>query len=180
MTRARRTAVVVAVLLALQAIAIIAYLRVDRSRRAARPFVSTPLAGLPAPALVAERPDGASLDASRPSGRTRLVHFWATWCEPCRVELPGLLARAREVAGLELVAVSVDADWAAVHAFFPDGIPPEVVRAVDRDAHHRYGATALPDSYVLDRDGRLVERIAGTRDWSTARAGAYLSAVVAR
>ena len=167
-------------IVALQAAAVLVYLRAERGRRSTAPFTATALAGTAAPALLVERADGGELDPARGVRGVRLVHFWATWCVPCREELPALLARAGVVPGLELIAVSVDDDWAAVRAFFPAGVPPAIARARARDAHHAYGARALPDTYVVTADGRVVERIAGARDWTAAPATAYLRALPAR
>lgn len=179
MTRARRAALIVGALVAAQLVAILVYRRVERGRVARAPFDATALPGSPAPALAVERPDGTPHEVAGP-GPVRLVHFWATWCEPCRIELPALLARAAATPGLQLVAVSVDTDWDVIRRFFPRGTPAAVVRARASDAHHRYGAQALPDSYVIAADGRLVERIAGARDWTRADAAAYLRGLPAR
>ncbi len=180
MKPAGRTAIIAAVVVALQAAAVVAYLQVERGRRVSAGFAVTTLPGLPAPALMVERVDGVELDVARDRGRVRVVHFWATWCVPCRKELPELLARAAEVDGLELLAVSVDDDWAVVREFFPAGVPRQVVRARDREAHRRYGTQALPDSYVVTPDGRLVERILGARDWSRPEARRYLRTLTER
>ena len=180
MTRATRIAAVVLAIAAIQAAAVLVYLRLDRGRRAPAPFTATALAGTAAPALLVERADGGELDPAHGVRGVRLVHFWATWGVPCRDELPALLARAAAVPGLELIAVSVDDDWAAVRAFFPGGVPREIARARARDAHRTYGARALPDTYVVTADGRLVERIAGARDWTAAPATAYLRALPGR
>ena len=85
-----------------------------------------------------------------------------------------------QAPGIELVAVSVDSGWEEVRRFFPEGIPPEVVKARERDAHLRYGSRTLPDSYIVSADGRLVERLTGARDWSTPAAQRYLRALGSR
>lgn len=175
MTRRTRTIALVAGLAVVQVVAVLVYLRVDAARRAPTTFAATTLPGSPAPSIPAARPDGASLDAAAASrGGVRVVHFWATWCAPCVKELPTLLTEARRTPGVELVAISVDEQWEEVRRFFPDGIPPEVVKARDRDAHHRYGSRTLPDSYVVSADGRLVERVTGARAWSQPAARQYL------
>lgn len=183
MTRAVRIGMVVAVLATLQLGALAVYLAVERGRGGAGrggaaepPFAAERLgAREAAPAFTAQRRDGAAVPVSWPAGRTRLVHFWGTWCEPCRRELPGLLALARATPGLELVAVAIDDDWAAIAAFFDGGaVPPEVVLPTEAAIHKRYGASTLPDSYLVDRAGQLVERYHGARDWRRPEARAHL------
>ncbi len=180
MTRRARTVALVVGLLGLQIVAVAAFLRIEAGRRTPAAFTSTSLPGSRAPALDAERPDGRAFDVASGPGAVRVVHFWATWCKPCVVELPTLLDESRRVPGIELVAVSVDSGWEEVRRFFPEGIPPEVVKARDRDAHLRYGSRTLPDSYIVSADGRLVERLTGARDWSTPAAQQYLRALGSR
>lgn len=178
MTRGARIGVVVAVLATLQLGALAVYLAVERGRGAkavASQFVAERLdAREAAPAFEARRRDGAAVAISWPSPRTRLVHFWGTWCEPCRRELPGLLRYVRGTPGLELVAVAVDDDWASIATFFDGAVPPEIVMATDAATHKRYGASTLPDSYLVDRAGKLVERYHGARDWQSAAARDHL------
>lgn len=174
-----RRALVVGAVVAIQAIAVGLYLRIDRARRPSAGFTFTTLPGSPAPPLVVQRPDGREQDVAG-AGRVRVIHFWATWCAPCRKELPELLARAAEVRDLELFAVSIDDDWRAVRDFFPSEVPTPIVKVKEREAHRQYGAHTLPDTYVLSSDGRLVERIVGARDWSMSEAREYLRTLPSR
>ncbi len=178
MTRARAALIVGGVIAAQVALALV-YRHVARDRADHAGFAVRALPGAPAPPLEVERADGARLIVGGP-GRVRLVHFWATWCRPCRAELPALLARAAATPGLELWAVSVDDDWAAIARFFPAGVPAVVVRAPAADAHRRYGAQALPDTYVVGADGALVAQVPGARDWTTGAAARFLRGLAAR
>ncbi|MCB9508200.1 MAG: hypothetical protein H6697_11135 [Myxococcales bacterium] len=72
------------------------------------------------------------------------------------------------------VAVAVDDDWTDVRAFFDGDVPPEIVVATDPDVHKRCGVSTLPDSYVVDRAGILVERFHGERDWRATAARDHL------
>jgi len=179
-TRPARIALTVAVLAALQVGAIVIYRAVESGRaprgEAAR-FEGERLRGTEqAPALDAARADGTSVTFVWPTDRVRVVHFWATWCKPCRTELPGLLALARDLRerGIELLAVAVDDTWADIEGFFDGAVPPEIVVARDPEVHKRFGVSTLPDTYVVDEDGRLVERFHGARDWRAATARSRL------
>jgi len=171
----RRAVIVVLALVLLQAGAVLIYLRVQRGRSApATPFGIERLSGQDvAPSLELDHHDGRTLDLPGVTGKLRLVHFWATWCPPCRKELPGLLEFGRELdrtQGVELLAISVDQDWTAISAFFPGGIPPEVLKSRDRRVHTRYGVMTLPDTYLISPAGKLVLRFGSARDWTTAAA----------
>jgi len=144
---------------------LVVWQRVDQDRRAAGLPVSGEARSEPGHEFEVERADGSRVAVSARSDRFQIVHFWATWCAPCRRELPTLLALAhRERARLRVWMVSTDHDWRTIAGFFRGDIPAEVVR--DRGAGHRaYGVTTLPDSYLHDRDGRIVARFAGAQDW---------------
>lgn len=177
--RRRRVAIGVAVVAAAQAAAIGIYLAVEHSRSgtAGAAFrVEQLTAGTRAPDIMLERADGTRLSVHAIDGHVRLVHFWATWCPPCVDELPGLLATARELAdrGLVLVAISMDDDWTAIRAFFGGDVPTEVYRAVESDAHELYDIFSLPDTYLVPRDGRLLLRYGGARDWQDPAARTHL------
>lgn len=167
--RWRRIAIAVAIVVALQGIAFVGYRHVERDRtRAGTDRGGRALEPRSAPALVVERPDGSRDSLAALRGRVVIVHFWATWCPPCRDELPGLLALAdtlRADHDVALLAVSVDDDWPTLRGFFDGAVPPAVVRLQTANGHLQYGASTLPDTYVVDRDGRFVARYAGAQDW---------------
>jgi peroxiredoxin len=108
----------------------------------------------------------APLSALR--GRVVLLNFWATWCKPCEDEMPAMQRLHTALAGSEfdLLAVSVDAEDADVLAFrdrldlsFPILLDPE------RRISHLYQVFRYPESLLIDRDGVVVERYVGPRDW---------------
>lgn len=141
--------------------------RLEQSRRAAGLSVAAEPRSEPGHDLVVERWDGSVQDVQARSDRFQLIHFWATWCPPCRTELPTLLAReSRDRARLRVWMISTDPDWASIRNFFRGTIPAAVVRDPGR-GHEAYGVTALPDSYLLDPTGRIVARFAGGQQWNS-------------
>jgi peroxiredoxin len=112
--------------------------------------------------------NGPSFRLSDHRGKTVILNFWATWCPPCRDEMPSLerLYRQHKDQGLVLVAVSLDAD--------PKLVPPYVKEsnltfavALDPKAEvaNKYGVRALPASFVVDRAGTMTALALGPRTW---------------
>lgn len=180
MTKRARIAIAVAVLATLQLGAIAIYVAVQRSRtEAPEPFAAQRLSlAETAPVITAMRADGSPRSITWPAERVRIIHFWATWCGPCVTELPSLLAFAREMRahGIEVIAIAVDDDWNAIATFFSGAIPPEVIVEADGAAHKRFGVSTLPDSYLVARDGRVIERYHGARDWTNTTAREHILA----
>jgi thiol-disulfide isomerase/thioredoxin len=169
--RARRRALIaIAAIAAVQALVVLAYLHVERSRaaRADGGFAYERLtAALHWPGVELVRARGSPLATSELRGRPLLLHFWATWCAPCREELPSLLQLARSEPGLRVVALSLDSDWPAVSAFFSGAVPPEVVRDPSQTLIAAYGVNALPDSFLIAGDGVAKLRFRGARKWDS-------------
>jgi hypothetical protein len=133
----------------------------------------------PAAGFAIEHPDGLRERVTARSDRFQLVHFWATWCPPCRKELPTLLERAgRSPDRLRVWIVSVDPDWDAVRRYFDDVVPAGVVRDPDGAGSRAYRVTGLPDTYLIDPQGRVVARFAGARNWTSAKMDAVIERVM--
>lgn len=182
MTRRARIAITVGVLAALQVAAVALYLRVQRSREASPSghfAVQRSSIAETAPPISATRADGAAFAITWPAPRTRIMHFWATWRPPRVTELPSMLAFAREMRerGVEVIAIAVEDSWQDISAFFGGSIPPEMIVEADGAAHKRFGVSTLPDTYLVEPAGKVVERHHGARDW---RAHAAREHILAR
>jgi peroxiredoxin len=129
-------------------------------------------AGQPAPPFALPRlePPG-QLSLADLRGRVVLLNFWATWCGPCEEEMPAMQRLYERFAGpdFELVAVSVDTEGDVVKAFRERlGLTFPILHDPDRKVSHAYQSHRYPESYLIDRDGRIVARYIGPRDWDAA------------
>lgn len=112
---------------------------------------------------------GGDLDLSALRGKLVLVNFWATWCPPCRDEMPSLtrLAQSYDPASFEVVAVSVDEGWEPVDKFLGTKATPFRV-ALDQGGQvsRSYGTSKFPESYLVDQEGRVRLKFVGPRLWT--------------
>ena len=104
-------------------------------------------------------------------GQVLVINFWATWCAPCRAEMPSFeaLYRRYRSQGLAVLAVSLDkgAD-AKVRQFVQDrGLSFPVLMDVDGEAERLYPSVSIPFTYVVGRSGRIVARVDGAKDWQS-------------
>jgi thiol-disulfide isomerase/thioredoxin len=156
---------VVLVLVGLQGLLVLAYLVIEGTSEREAAVEAEPL-DRPSPALRYRTFDGAEHHLDELRGTPVLVHFWATWCPPCREELPALLDFAAS-SDVRILAVSVDREWDDIREFLHGDPPPEVVLATSPVAAEQFGVETLPESYLVDARGRLRLRFAGARDWTS-------------
>jgi thiol-disulfide isomerase/thioredoxin len=124
------------------------------------------------PPFSLERLQGGRLTLAELRGRVVVIDFWATWCPPCRAEMPWLVEMAKklESRGVAFVAISEDD---------PPGQVPLVtefaqqVKGLERfavlgdpDIESQFGVESLPTLFIVDRQGRLVTRLVGAGDES--------------
>jgi thiol-disulfide isomerase/thioredoxin len=113
-----------------------------------------------APALRLPSLAGPTVDLSALRGERVLVNFWATWCGPCRLELPALLAA--DGGEVPILFVSVDHDLGALEAFAKaKGMPLDRVLVSDGETQARWGADTLPTSVLIEADGSVGAAHAG-------------------
>lgn len=167
-------------ILAAQVGAVFVYRAVDRQRGtppSASTFTHERLTPRPAPDLELLGPDGSRQRLSTYRGSSVLLHFWGTWCPPCKAELPALLALGRDLerdGGPRVIAVATDPDWEAISRFFDGQVPSQIVRDANGDAAAAFDLSTLPDTYLVSAEGQLVLRFGGARDWSNERAKSLL------
>jgi len=101
-------------------------------------------------------------------GKVVVLNFWATWCPPCVDEMPSLvqLQQRMKNKGVEVLAVSVDADQSAYQEFLKSyKVDLLTVRDPNQKSNNLYGTFKFPETYIIDRNGVLRRKFIGPIDW---------------
>ena len=129
--------------------------------------------------LTSDEGSGVSLADYR--GKYVLLNFWATWCPPCVEETPSLNRLHQELSdrGLVVLGVSVDEQKQAYDEFLQRfGITFPTVRDPEMSVSTRYGTHKYPESYLIDREGRVVRRYVGPENWMRPEVVNYLRSLL--
>lgn len=125
--------------------------------------------------------DGKGAHLSDLKGKVVVLNFWATWCPPCVEETPALNSLQKRIAsrGGVVLGVSVDDDEAAYQKFLKD---QEIVFPTYRDASKKsaldYGTKMYPETYIIDRRGKIARKVIGPQKWDSAEMLAYFDAIL--
>jgi cytochrome c biogenesis protein CcmG, thiol:disulfide interchange protein DsbE len=113
--------------------------------------------------------DSASLEDYR--GSVTLVNIWATWCLPCREEMPSMqkLYDSLATRGFRIAAISIDEGSPEDVTAFAEkfGLTFDILHDRSGQVERLYQTTGVPESFLLDRRGILVRRLIGAHDWSS-------------
>ena len=127
--------------------------------------------GFPAPDFALPDLSGRLHQLSDYQGRIVFLNLWATWCPPCREEMPGMekLYRRFSSQGLVMLAVSEDGgDFSAVEPFARQvGATFPILLDREGTLPPRLGITGYPETFVIDRDGSILQHIVGPEDWDS-------------
>jgi cytochrome c biogenesis protein CcmG/thiol:disulfide interchange protein DsbE len=132
----------------------------------------------PSPALALPDLEGKTRDLAALKGKVVLVHFWASYCKPCRAEAPSLsrLARRLKQSGLEVLGVNVAEGVPEIQGFIAStGMAIPIVLDQDATTIRRWRAIAMPTTFLVDRQGQVRARITGEADWDAAEMAQYLA-----
>jgi peroxiredoxin len=120
-----------------------------------------------APDFTLESLDGKSLRLSDLRGKAVLLNFWATWCEPCKIEMPWFVELQNEYGsrGLQVVGVAMDdSSEEEITKFAKEmGVNYPILIGKEAVGEAYGGVPALPESFFISRDGRIVDKIMGLR-----------------
>jgi len=114
------------------------------------------------PELVMRRLDGGTWRMGEHRGQVVLVNYWATWCEPCWEETPGLIRLSQEVKGLAVVGVAIDeGGQAKVQKFVGEFHVPYPVVMPERMSQMEFGLEGVPTTILVDKQGRVAKSYVG-------------------
>lgn len=141
------------------------------------------LDGRQAPPLLLNNLDGERWDISKARGRWLFVHFWASWCGPCRKEMPTIQAIHDQFdkSELEIVIINTAESEDTVFSFLAS-IQMDINTLLDRDGlvTEQWQPRGLPSTYFVDPDGKLRYLALGGRPWDSAAYLAFLKQLAAK
>jgi thiol-disulfide isomerase/thioredoxin len=137
----------------------------------------------PTPELALPGWDGPAWNIAGARGQVVVLNFWASWCEPCRSELPSLelLATRHAADKLQVVCVNYRETDGAIKAFLnaqPLGLP--ILRDRDGGTSRDWGARIFPTTVVVDRNGQAAFSVIGEVDWGGTLARSWLAPLLVR
>jgi thiol-disulfide isomerase/thioredoxin len=141
-------------------------------------------APVPAPDVPYTDRDGVPSTLADSDGRVRLVNFWATWCVPCREEMPALDTLQRDLGGpdFEVIAIATGRNNPeAIDDFLSEAAITTLPTFLDPKGElaAAMGVPGLPVTVLLDREGNEVARLLGGADWTSDSARAIVGALIA-
>jgi len=135
-----------------------------------------------APDVTVTALDGSSLKLSDLKGKVVLLNFWATWCPPCREEIPAMMKLNAAMVGkpFQMLAVSVDEGGKpAIEEYFrtSNNLLPAYTDP-SGTASKTYGITGVPETFVIDKNGVIVKKVIGPLAWDGPEARTFLEGLM--
>jgi cytochrome c biogenesis protein CcmG, thiol:disulfide interchange protein DsbE len=125
--------------------------------------------------------DGKSSRLADMRGKVVVLNFWASWCAPCVEEIPSLVQLQQRIASRNgvVLGVSVDDDESNYLKFIHDhGVNFPTSRDGSKKSALEYGTVMYPETYIIDRKGKILRKIIGPQDWNSAEMSAYFDAIL--
>lgn len=126
------------------------------------------LTGKKAPEFTLKDVNGRNVSIASLRGKVVLINFWATWCPPCRAEMPSMnrLYREYKGKGLEVLAISTDNSASKVKDYISkNSLSFQVLMDDNIKVARQYKVFSLPTTFLIDRNGIIVDRFLGEQDW---------------
>lgn len=136
----------------------------------------------PAPDIAVSSLQNVPLRLSDLKGKVVLLNFWATWCPPCREEIPSMIKLNNFMAGkpFQMVAVSIDeGGQSSVELFLKEsgfGLPAYI--DLENKASKTYGITGVPETFIIDKNGILKKKVVGPLAWDSPEVIGFLEGLM--
>jgi len=125
--------------------------------------------------------NGRTISRANFGGKLLVLNFWASYCEPCIEELPSLDQFQRELAnqGVVVLGVSIDKDPKAYKRFLQKyNVSFLTARDPDNKINAEYGTFKIPETYIINRDGKVVGKIISSTNWTDDRMMSYVKSLL--
>jgi len=146
------------------------------------PTSGPPVVGQAAPDFTLSDLAGKTYSLSALRGKVVVVNFWATWCPPCRAEMPSMEQLHRELGnqGLVLLAINIEKDGRQIVPKFLAASPHSFPILLDEkgEIQKRYGVYKFPESFVIRKDGVIDDKVIGAIDWADPQSLTYFRALL--
>jgi peroxiredoxin len=139
------------------------------------------VAGDNAPNFRLKTDTGLEVSRANFGGKVLVLNFWATWCPPCVEEIPSLNEMQKQLSGSGVVvlAVSVDKNEQKYREFLQRaGVSFQTVRDPEANVSAEYGTFKYPETYVIDRSGKVAQKIIGPADWMDPKMIGYIRSLL--
>lgn len=136
----------------------------------------------PAPEITITSLQGEQIKLSSLKGKVVMLNFWATWCPPCREEIPSMMKLAAAMKGkpFQMLAVSIDEGGVpAIKEFFKESgynLPAYVDTTME--SSKLYGITGVPETFIIDKNGVIVKKVIGPMAWDSADVASFLEGLM--
>lgn len=128
--------------------------------------------------------NGKTHTLSQYKGKVVFLNLWTTWCPPCRMEMPAMEQLYRRLENRDFVMLAVSADEAGKKVVAPFakelGLTFPILLDPEGNLSPRYGVTGYPETFVIDRDGKVVNHTIGPADWESEEMVRYFEALLAK
>lgn len=140
----------------------------------------SPLVASELPGFTLRTLDGEPVRSADFTGKVVVLNFWATWCGPCKEEMPALDRLRRRFAGRDVLLLTVTTDHQrdGIQAFMQRlGLGLPVLLDEDKDVSDRFMVRGLPTTLLIGKDGKVAGRAVGPREWDSPEAVALVQAL---